>query len=195
MKHSFQIAVIGARYTGKTSIIGRYVSGSFSNYTFTSPIPTESKVSIRLPNKQTVELQIWDISGSEDAKMISIPCVQNSNAVIFVSSYDVEDSVSCVKSTWLPVVQESRNNAVMCVINKSDIKNTEKSKLSDEVVQELKEEFGGSFIETSALNGNGIDQLFKSITEKYFQVKTVTKNKTPGNTSETKEEKDKCFIQ
>ena len=81
---SFSIMFVGISGAGKSSVITRYASNKFINTQVTIGIDFLTK---KLKYKQkSINLELWDTSGQEKYKSISLQRFKRANAMIFVYS-------------------------------------------------------------------------------------------------------------
>lgn len=81
---SFSIMLVGCSGAGKSSLISRYVQNIFINSQSTTGIDFLKK---KLKYKQkSINLELWDTSGQEKYKSISLQRYKRANAMIFVYS-------------------------------------------------------------------------------------------------------------
>lgn len=83
---SFKILVIGNSKCGKTSIIRRYASDSFTeDYNITLGADYTKKVVEWGKNKeQQIRLQLWDIAGQDRFALLTRPYFRNASAAVIV---------------------------------------------------------------------------------------------------------------
>jgi small GTP-binding protein len=71
VEYTLKVIVVGELGVGKTSLIERYVSNSFTeNYKATIGVNFASKV-IQISDNKVVNLNLWDIGGQERFKYLS----------------------------------------------------------------------------------------------------------------------------
>ena len=83
-----KIVLLGEAGVGKTSIITRYISGSFSQIVMTSTGSSFVAKKIELADKKKVKLQIWDTAGQE--KYRSLAKIFYQSAAVAVLVYDIK---------------------------------------------------------------------------------------------------------
>lgn len=82
---SFKILVIGNSKCGKTSIIRRYASDSFTeDYNITLGADYTKKVVDWGKEKQQIRLQLWDIAGQDRFALLTRPYFRNASAAVIV---------------------------------------------------------------------------------------------------------------
>ncbi len=190
---TMKVVLIGEMAVGKTSIITKFTTNSFSPYVLTSTGSTFFSKKIELDNNNKVKIQIWDTAGQEQYRSLAKLFYQNTSAAMLVYDITNEDSFLAIKDYWS---NEIKNNApeniiIAIVANKSDeyIKQT----VPTEDGKELAKKLNAIFINTSAKSGIGIDNLFRTVAEKYIDPTKDISN-TYMNREETKEKNKKIIL-
>ena len=160
----YKIILIGDASVGKTSIIAKYLTGTFPQPNNTIPtIAAEFATKIiQIKEGGYIKAQIWDTAGQERYKSITSAYYKGSKGAFVV--YDISR-----KSTFDNVdkwIGELKNNGsedvfIMLVGNKSDLK--DKREISEEEVQKKAQVYNVAFCETSALEGKNIEYAFENL--------------------------------
>ena len=192
-----KMVLLGDSGVGKTSIISRYISGSFDkNYPTTNGANFCCKnVRFEQLNKN-LQLDIWDTAGQEKYKSLSKFFYKDANVCILVYDVTSKESFDSLKVYWYAQLKEyTEPNIVLGVAgNKYDL--FEKEKVKEEDARGWAEEIGAVFELTSAQNNTGINDLFLKLGYKYldptFKPKIEIGNKeNEENNSEIKTVLDK----
>lgn len=163
MRDTIKITFVGESNVGKTSIIERYITNKFNNQT---PTIGASFIARDIAyNNKVIKLGIWDTAGQERYQALSTVYLRNTRICILV--FDVTCYYSFQKlRMWKNICDESNSTIGQHIVfflvgNKVD--------LEDRVVptQEL-EDFCDTYkiqayIETSAFNGTGVNDLYDRI--------------------------------
>ena len=163
-----KIVLLGEAGVGKTSIITRYISGSFSQIVMTSTGSSFVAKKIELEDKKIVKLQIWDTAGQEKYRSLAKIFYQSAAVAVLVYDITLKKSFEQIKEYWVKEIKENAPEDIIIAIaaNKSD------DYLNQEVTmdegKELAKSLDALFICTSAKLGNGIDDLFKLSGEKFL---------------------------
>ena len=163
-----KIVLLGEAGVGKTSIITRYISGSFSQIVMTSTGSSFVAKKIELADKKKVKLQIWDTAGQEKYRSLAKIFYQSAAVAVLVYDITLKKSFEQIKEYWVKEIKENAPEDIIIAIaaNKSD------DYLNQEVTmdegKELAKSLDALFICTSAKLGNGIDDLFKLSGEKFL---------------------------
>ena len=97
-----KIVLIGESGVGKTSIISRYISNTFSSVLMATPGANFTTKTIYLKEqKQSIKFEIWDTAGQE--KYRSLAKVFYKNAAVCILVYDITRRVSFeqLKEYWI----------------------------------------------------------------------------------------------
>lgn len=158
-KNEISVAFLGSAGVGKSSIIGRFINGTFAPdmQTTTGAGYFRKNIPCQNPKNYTL-LKIWDTAGQERFRSI-IPMYYRACQII-VLTYDMtsRDSFTDLTNYWLPTVQALENKRIVVAGNKSD--------LGDKIAVDASEFCSSnniSHFNVSALNGSGVAELFEQI--------------------------------
>ncbi|RDD37598.1 Ras-related protein Rab-32 [Trichoplax sp. H2] len=176
-EHLFKIIVVGSKFTGKTSIIRRYVHQYFSeNYKATIGVDFALKV-INWDAETVIKLQLWDIAGQDNYEKMTR--VYFKDAVGAVVVYDITDTKTFESTKkWKDDVDnkvflpDGSTVPVVLLANKCD-----KAKIGDHNDPEYLDKFiqdNGyiKWFETSAKTNVNIDKAFRSLVEEIYEKST-----------------------
>ena len=165
---SYKIILIGDSFVGKTNFLTQYVNGKFTEeYNSTVGIEFKDKI-IYINNKRKIRLQIWDSSGQERFKSMSIQVIKNSDAVILVYAINDINSFNSL-DMWLSKLNDATDlskKPIIIVGNKSDVNDR---KITYEEGKKYAESKGYNFYETSAKSGDHIEEAFNDIFEQLYK--------------------------
>lgn len=173
----FKLLVIGEAGVGKTCILLRYTSDSFTN----NHLPTigiDFKLKLIKIDGYDIKLQIWDTAGQERFRTITQSYYKGAQGIIL--AYDVTDPKSFKNITnWIRQIDSHAQKNVHKVLvgNKCDKADR---KIKEEEGKQLAEENDMTYFETSAKTGQGINEAFE------YLAKLILKNKK--NITEDKKE-------
>ena len=118
-----------------------------------------------LVNNRNVRIQIWDTAGQEAFRSITRSYYKSSTCAFIV--YDITEKKTFYDVTsWLQDCRDMcyKNILIYLIGNKSDLE--DKRQVTEEEGRQFAEENNLVFFETSALNGNNIEEIFtQSATE------------------------------
>lgn len=153
-----KVVVAGDGNVGKTSLIRRYCEGKFEQ-TRVATIGVDFQTqTVELPEK-TVKLSIWDMAGQDRFQVIRAGFYRGSRAAALV--YDVTEPESFTSlERWRGEILEAVEEQPFLVVgNKIDLESTQAA----EAPQAFAESIGAAYLETSALDGSGVAELFESL--------------------------------
>ena len=169
-KYTFKILTLGESGVGKTCILRRFVENKFSkNHLATIGIDFKTKtISIK---GYEVKLKIWDTAGQERFRNITNQYYKGADGIVLV--YDLTNKETMLKiKDWMNQIQQNTTSseiALVLVANKVDLNRVITNDESLSLSQQLKIK---SF-ETSALSGDGIDDIFQYLTMEIINKKKL----------------------
>eukprot|EP00761_Pharyngomonas_kirbyi_P001133 gb/GECH01001134.1/.p1 GENE.gb/GECH01001134.1/~~gb/GECH01001134.1/.p1 ORF type:complete len:207 (+),score=44.44 gb/GECH01001134.1/:1-621(+) len=160
-----KVVLVGAMGVGKTSIVSRYINSEFKDYLETTIGASYMSKSIQI-REQTVKFSVWDTAGQEQYHSLVPLYFRKAAAVIVVYDISKQESFEDAKS-WVKELQHQAPEDAIIVFtgNKSDldireVKSTDAERFASSI--------NALCVETSAKTGDGVDQLFFKIGEKYL---------------------------
>ena len=164
-----KIAFLGAGCVGKTSIIQRFMLGTFQE----TYMETVEEIYLYHFNEagKCLSVSFLDTAGN-----ISFPAMRQlyiSKAQAFVLVYSIKDENSFleVKSLWEQIKKVRPNLLdIPCVIvgNNLDEENVRQVETFDALNWACSENLGGCFVETSAKENRGIEDVFSLLLEQFL---------------------------
>ena len=162
-----KVTLIGDSGVGKSSIIGRYVSGIFmENDSSTAGANFTQKIFEK--NGKKVRLNIWDTAGQEKYRALGQNFYKDSYIICIVYDVTSKQSFKNIKEIWHPDVLKygEKYHIISLVGNKCD--KYEAEEVTEEDAMAYAEEIKAKFFLVSALNGNGIDRMFQTLAEEFL---------------------------
>ena len=166
---SIKITLIGDSSVGKTCIINKFIKNDFSE---NSSIPTSgasySEKIIKKFNK-TISLNLWDTAGQERYRAIGRHFYKKSHITCLIYDITNEASFENLKNIWYNELKEFGEEVKIIAVvgNKNDLFVYEKVKEDD--ARKFAEKIDAVFKLTSAKSGDGINDLFNILVDKYFE--------------------------
>ncbi|OHT06359.1 GTP-binding protein ypt1 [Tritrichomonas foetus] len=174
-----KVVLLGESGVGKTSIASRYVEDSFNDDQASTIGASYLSKTISI-NSETIELSIWDTAGQEVFRTLTPMYYRDAAMAIIVFSLDDIHSFECVKS-WIDELKEKCPDVQLLICgNKSDLAD---KKVKYDEANDLAASFGVPYAETSALNGEGVDNAFELLATNYINsIDLTTKIAAKNNT-------------
>ena len=125
---------------------------------------------MRINQKHLIQLQIWDTAGQESFRNITRIFYKGSHAVILVYDITNSDSFENVRR-WKQEIENHAERDVICYLvgNRADLGNSEEREVTQADGLELMKDLNlDNHIETSALTGANIGELFVTITKHLY---------------------------
>jgi Ras-related protein Rab-5C len=173
-----KVVLLGEAGVGKTSIISRYVSNTFSEVLMTTTGASFATKKVDIDDEHKIKFQIWDTAGQERFRSLAKIFYQNAAVAVLVYDITRRDSFDKLKNFWIKELKENAPSDIILAIagNKSDDYENEVVSLKEG--KELAQEINAIFKSTSAMLSHGIDELFKCIGEKYIKPSLKTNEET-----------------
>ena len=161
-----KITVLGQYFVGKTSIVGRFVEGTFDDtYSATIGFTFLSK-KVKYHDKDYI-LNIWDTSGSERHRAVAPNYYRGSDGCILV--YDLTNPQSLQElEFWLTEFRNLSKTAedavpIILIGNKSDLDHSQDTVLEAE--QFAANHNISKHLVASALEGTNVEEAFNTLVE------------------------------
>ena len=167
-----KVVLLGESGVGKTSIVSKYVSGTFSQYTMISTGSSFVTKNMEIDENNKIKFQIWDTAGEEKYRSLAKIFYKSAAAAVLVYDITVKSSFKGIKEYWAKEIKNNSPEDIIIAIaaNKSD--RYGEQQVSIQEGKDLARELNAIFQNTSAKLGTGIDDLFKLIGEKYIDPST-----------------------
>ena len=173
--YNLKIIVLGDISVGKTSVINRFISNTFSDEYKTTINCEFQKKELDIDGETGANLQIWDTAGEERFMAVTKQYYNDSHGVMVI--YDLTSKETFVKmNKWIKNVKDNapKDIVIMVVGNKSDLIG-EKIDLGDELTP-FKNQY--LYREVSAKNGNNVSLAFEELTQRILD--TIKEKKEKG---------------
>ncbi|KAL3666837.1 Ras-related protein RABE1e [Phytophthora oleae] len=157
-----KLLLIGDSGVGKSCVLLRYSDDSFTT-SFITTIGIDFKVKTIDVDGKRIKLQIWDTAGQERFRTITTAYYRGAMGILLV--YDVTDDHSFQNiRNWMTQIRQNASSNVNKILigNKCDVDPSERA-VTTKQGQDLADEFGIKFFETSAKSNQNIDEAFRSI--------------------------------
>ena len=163
-KNYFKIILAGNGAVGKTTLSKR-LTGTLKKNERIEMTPGVDFHILKI-KKNVIQLQLWDLGGQDQFRYFQHDFFGGATVVILI--YSVDSSKTFIElNTWLEFIPEEMYKNVYLIGNKIDLEDRS-VKIEDAIKYAEDHGFRG-YYETSALNGEGIDEfefeLVKTIEE------------------------------
>ncbi|KAL8623786.1 GTP-binding protein Di-Ras2 [Nucella lapillus] len=159
--NDYRVVVFGAGGVGKSSLVLRFVRGTFRE----SYVPTieDTYRQVISCNKQVCTLQITDTTGSHQFPAMQRLSISKGHAFILVFSITSRQSMEELNPIYDEIMEikgESDAIPIMLVGNKCDEVNRE---ISVQEASEIAKRWNCAFLETSAKTNHNVKELFQEL--------------------------------
>lgn len=173
-REDVKLILVGDASVGKSSIVNRYVNGSFTE-------PTAPTVGAAFVSKnydiggKSYTMNIWDTAGQEAYRYLVPMYYRSASVAILVFDVTAPNSFDAIPS-WIEDINKAIGDSVIMILcgNKCDLEE-KRAVPNDDAVQEASR-WGTPYVETSALNGEGINKLFELAMSEYRKRGVTTDN-------------------
>jgi Ras-related protein Rab-5C len=152
-----KVILVGDSAVGKTSLILKYLSQSFSDDTTSTTSPVFFQVSLEVDDAE-VNLEIWDTAGQENYRSLMSLYYRSAHiALLCITTESMESA-----SEWASVVHSSEPAClIILVLTKSDLLSEEElNQIYNDLTQVSQTIRAEEFIVTSAKTGEGVQEAF-----------------------------------
>jgi small GTP-binding protein len=161
-----KVCIIGDTDVGKTSLSTRYCHGEFPNNSTPTIGASFLQRRVMVDNAE-ISLQIWDTAGQERFRSMAPMYYRGAKAAICVFDVTNEESFTRV-STWLRDLRAHADpNVVICLAGNKCDKNPGFDLAQCEA---MTKSIGGTFYRTSALTGEGVQEIFDTLARRVAEV-------------------------
>jgi Ras-related protein Rab-1A len=184
----YRIITLGDSGVGKTSIMKRYVHNIFQEDCISTVGVGFSFKEAIVEDGTKIKLKLIDTAGQEKYKAIAKSYYRNAEGVLFVFSYDNKESFNHIED-WLNFFKDNRKSGdkdngqdipIVLIGNKYDVENRV---INDEKINDLKNRIGiEDFAKTSAKDNIGIEEDFKNLSQKIYNINIKKKGKKQKKT-------------
>lgn len=158
-----KVVIVGDANVGKTSLLRRYCEGKFeSSRVATIGVDFQTKV-VDLPEGQ-VKLSIWDMAGQEHFSVIRTGFYRGSLATALVFDVNNQESFAHLNQWQQEVAGSVSDQEFVVVGNKIDLERA----VNSGGPETFSDQLGARYIETSALTGEGVEDMFIEIARLAF---------------------------
>ena len=158
-----KLMILGDSNVGKSSILKKYCKNEFTG-TYVATIGIDFQIKYLNIDGKKIKLQIWDTAGQERYRVVTKNYFNTSDGFLVI--YDITNRESFLNiNNWIEQINTLVGGNVKCIIfgNKNDLK--EVRKVSIKEGEEMAKKYNCKFFETSAKEGNNLEEGFYDITK------------------------------
>ena len=180
----YKLIVIGDELVGKTSILNRFKSNQF-NAIYEPTVGLEFQSIPILIDDQSVNLLLYDVSGHQKFRSLIPLYASDVNIILLIYDISKIESFNNIDK-WFSFLNNINKNEVIFALvgNKSDLDYNRKVKIED--AEKYAKEHNFIFQEVSAMNGDGIQELFMNKLLEQIRTQLIQKGKNPLEDEEEK---------
>ena len=160
-----KVVLVGDAKVGKSCIVRRIIENSYDEFSNpTIGVAFQTKI-ISTEHGETVKLQIWDTAGQEQYRSLAKMYFRNANIALLVFSL-IAKATFLSLNEWVPqILADSTETKFIVIGNKCDLPNSHRV-ISREEGMEFSHSINAiTYLETSAKNGSGIEELISAISD------------------------------
>jgi len=160
-----KVVILGPSGVGKTSMVTRYVRGTYTGSSTATIGAAFMKKDVIL-NGYRIVLQIWDTAGQERFRSMAPMYYRGAHAAILVFDVTSQESLDKVGG-WVEELQDNAGEDIILVMaaNKCDLLQSGSGGVSMKDATEYAKSIGAALFETSAVSGKGIEALFAHVVQ------------------------------
>jgi small GTP-binding protein len=159
-EYSFKVVIVGETGVGKTSILKRELNNEFSEK-YAPTLSFEHNYKNYSVNESTICLHLWDIGGQNIYLSIIKTFLRASLCAFLVFSIDDIKSFEKLSNWILEIKDNCSDNIILFLIGNKKDKLSERKVSFTQINNFIKEEKITKYFEISALNNDGVDEVFK----------------------------------
>ncbi len=157
MRYTFKLIIAGDGGVGKTSLVDRYVNGTFHDNTRIT-LGVQFMVKRLNADGNTIDLQIWDFGGDSFRFILPAYC-RGAHGAIFIYDITAPDTLYNINE-WLPLLRSQGGSFPLVAGGaKADLLGNRKVSLQEAMAVASKAGIA-NVVEVSAKTGQNVDALF-----------------------------------
>jgi len=156
-----KLAVVGDGGVGKSTLISRLATGEFIDKNMTIGFDVESwTITTNGGNAEAIKVACFDFGGQKQFRFFQGSLILGAKAALIV--FDSNSFMSLMKiRDWMDLLSSVPNEKKLLVGTKLDIG----SKIPDDDIREIAQEYGLDFIVISSKTGENFDNLITKLKE------------------------------
>jgi small GTP-binding protein len=167
-KPRLKVILVGGTGVGKTSLIAAFLKKPFDPSIISTVYPAYTFRDVTRKDGLTICLQIWDTAGQERYRSVSQLFYRDADVALVCFESGSDDSLETV-ADWINQVRKEVPDCLFLFVGtKSDLLSPGSLEEAREAAQRMLAEFQPKgFFVTSAVTGDGVDDLFQAAGELY----------------------------
>jgi small GTP-binding protein len=168
----YKIVLAGAKDVGKSSLIARFVDGTFSETMMdTIGVAFKRKKMIVDENKE-LDLTIWDFGGEEKYRFLFPSYVNGAAAALILFDITRKETLEDVQN-WVNIVDENADENIVKILIATKIDLKEERQISIDDGKELCKKYGcyEEPLGTSSKTGENVEKAFRKAAEAIMNVR------------------------
>eukprot|EP00731_Ephydatia_muelleri_P017747 Em0010g845a len=161
---TFKVLVLGDSSVGKTSVISRYATGDVP-LRLIATIGMDFSDIVVSAGGTKVKLRVWDTAGQEKFHTFTKQFFRGTQGILLVYDVTKMDTFHTLKR-WVCTIYESGLEKAKTVMlgNKADLQDLRQ--VPRRMAEELAQQYGFDYLETSCVSGLNIKEAFRTLAEK-----------------------------
>jgi small GTP-binding protein len=158
---TIKVVFVGETRVGKSSILRRFVDGTFDEAEM-STIGTAFSTKVIPTSSGTILLQLWDTAGQEQYRSLASMYYRNAHVALLVYDFARRETFTSL-SAWMDEVSVNAPSEIRPIVvgNKTDLGT--RAVTRDEARAFAEAIHAIAYIETSAKTGEGVKELFQAV--------------------------------
>jgi small GTP-binding protein len=169
--YKLKIVVAGSGGVGKTTLVHRFLSGQFLQFSMTIGVSFQTHT-VELSDGKVVKLIIWDLGGQERFRQMSVFESYCTGAHGAILAMDLTDALRTLQALdeWIKIVRSGSAGAPLVLLGtKADLKTADIASPTDLLNSFIAENNVFEYFETSSLTGQNVQEAFQSLVGKILQ--------------------------
>jgi len=169
--YKLKIVVAGSGGVGKTTLVHRFLSGQFLQFSMTIGVSFQTHT-VEQPDGKVVKLIIWDLGGQERFRQMSVFESYCTGAHGAILALDLTDALRTLQALdeWIQIVRSGSGGAPLVLLGtKADLKTDDITSPTDLIDSFITENNVSDFFETSSLTGQNVQEAFQSLVDKILK--------------------------
>ena len=157
----FKLILLGDSAVGKTNILSKYLRNEFDQNS-KSTVGVEFSTRNLKIDSYIIKVQIWDTAGQERYRSITNAYYKGAKGGLLIFDLTRRSTFDSIDK-WIPDLKTKgdENMVIVLIGNKNDLK--EQRQVSTEEGEKKAKLFKLAYMETSALDGNNIENAFNEL--------------------------------